>query len=315
MKLLIYLPALNEGGTISNVIKNIPYQFEGIQHHEVLVVDDGSSDDTVCQAEGAGAIVVSHRSNRGVGGAFQTAIRIALERGADILCSIDADGQFDTRQISELIAPIASKRADFCIGKRFYNNKPEKMPEVKYWGNKLVNRIVSWVSGVKIEDASCGFRAYSRECLISLNLQGKFTYTHETILDLIHKGFCVEQIPVSVKYFDGRISRVANNLLRYGIQTVKIILQSLKDYKPFYFFGVIAAVVFILGLIPGLFVAFHWLFFGTISPYKSIGILAALNIIVAVFFFVLALIADILGRLRDNQEKILYLLKSMKFKG
>lgn len=314
MKLLIYLPALNEGGTISSVIKNIPNQFEGIQHCEVLVVDDGSSDDTVCQAEVAGAIVVSHKSNKGVGGAFQTAVRIALERGADILCSIDADGQFDTRQIAELIVPITTSRADFCIGKRFSNHKPENMPEVKYWGNKQVNRIVSWVSGVKIEDASCGFRAYSRECLISLNLQGKFTYTHETILDLIHKGFCVEQVPVSVKYFDGRISRVANNLLNYGVQTAKIILKSLKDYKPFYFFGAIAALVFVLGLIPGLFVALHWILIGTISPYKSLGILAALNLVVAVFFFVLALIADILGRIRDNQEKILYLLKSMKFK-
>ncbi|MDK9705965.1 MAG: glycosyltransferase family 2 protein [Desulforhopalus sp.] len=314
MNLLIYIPAFNEAKTIRQVIASIPGSFVGIEDVKVLVVNDGSSDNTTGEAEAAGAFVVSHKSNKGVGGAFQTAVRVALERRVDILCSIDADGQFDVGQISQMIKPIVQGVADFCIGKRFTNAKPANMPEIKYWGNQQVNRIVSWACGEKIEDASCGFRAYSKECLLSLNLQGKFTYTHETILDLVNKGFCIEQIPVSVKYFDDRVSRVANSLLKYGVQTGKIILKSLKDYKPFYFFGAIAAVVFIIGLIPGVFVALHWLLIGTISPYKGLGILSVLTEIVAVIFFVLALIADILGRIRDNQEKIMYLLKSMKFK-
>ena len=124
----------------------------------------------------------------------------------------------------------------------------------------------------------------------------------------------MNQVAVAVEYFDGRVSRVANSILKYGIQTSKIIIKSLKDYKPFSFFGSIAAAVFLLGLIPGLFVFLRWLFIGAISPYKSIGILSGLVCIVGVIFFVLALIADMLGRIRDNQEKILYIAKQIKFK-
>ena len=96
-------------------------------------------------------------------------------------------------------------------------------PVIKYWGNKRISKIVSFVSKTKIQDASCGFRAYSKECLLNLNLQGEFTYTHETILDLLNKNFKVQEIPVKVKYFDGRVSRVANSIVQYALKTSLII--------------------------------------------------------------------------------------------
>lgn len=307
------MPALNEEETILDVIKTIPKNIEGFSSIEILVINDGSVDQTVLEAQKGGATVLSHNTNKGVGEAFQTAVKYALENKTDILVSIDADGQFDVKQILEMVSPILNNQADFCIGIRFSSGKPNNMPKIKFWGNKQVNKIVSFVCKTKILDASCGFRAYSKDTLLSLNLHGSFTYTHETILDLIDKGYKVEQIPVKVEYFDGRVSRVANNLFNYTFKTSAIIFKSLKDYKPLYFFLRIALVVFFFALLLGGWALLHWIIYGTISPYKSFGIiglsLLGLGFIITIFAFM----ADNLGRIRKNQEKILYLLKKAHF--
>lgn len=311
--LLIYMPALNEGESIHAVLKSIPQQIEGFDQTKLLVVNDGSTDNTAHEAQRAGAIVLTHKQNKGVGGAFQTALDYALKINADLLVSIDADGQFDVDQIPQMIAPITNNQADFCIGNRFDGNKPDNMPTIKYWGNKQDNKIVSFVGKTKIKDASCGFRAYSKESLLNLNLQGTFTYTHETILDLLDKGLRVAQIPVKVTYFDGRVSRVANNLFQYGLKTSKIIVKCLKDYTPFYFFMSIALLIIIVATLLGGFVLAHWLQSGAITPYKSMGIISLALFGMSLLIITLALIADMIGRVRKNQEKILYFLKKTHY--
>lgn len=265
-KIIVYMPAFNEQITINKVLKSIPEKYQGFNEVELLVVNDGSIDDTEKEAINAGATVINHYQNRGVGIAFQTAINYALANKADVLVSIDADGQFDVSQIAEMILPIVKKQADFCTGNRFHNQRPANMAKVKYLGNSLVSRIVSFVSKTKIEDASCGFRAYSRDCLFNLNLQGSFTYTHETILDLLHKGYKISQIPVNVKYFEGRVSRIANNLFVYGFQTSVIIFRCFKDYRPLPFFLTIALSVLVLALFMGGFVLVNWFNTGMITP-------------------------------------------------
>jgi len=308
--LLIYMPALNEAETIFKVLQSIPKVIAGYEDVRLLVVNDGSTDETKKEALKAKATVVNHKQNKGVGSAFNTAINYALKTKANILVSIDADGQFDVNQIEAMISPIQSHQADFCIGNRFHGKRPINMPTVKYWGNKQVNKLVSFISKTKIYDASCGFRAYSRESLLNLNLHGNFTYTHETILDLLNKGYSVEQIPVNVTYFDDRDSRVANNLFNYGLKTSKIIIKCLRDYKPFYFFGIIALGFFLFAFFLGIFVIVHWINTGYITPYKSFGITSLIMFLVSVLFLVLALLADMLGRIRNNQEKILLLMKA-----
>ncbi|SDW73099.1 glycosyltransferase family 2 protein [Flavobacterium degerlachei] len=312
-KLIIYMPALNEEKTISQVINSIPKTIIGFRAIEILVVNDGSTDQTVSEAKKAGATVLSHNKNKGVGDAFQSAINYALQTKAEALVSIDADGQFDVNQIPEMLAPILNNQADFCIGIRFTNGKPDNMPKIKFWGNKKVNQIVSFVSNTKIHDASCGFRAYSNDTLLSLNLHGSFTYTHETILDLLDKGFNVEQIPVRVQYFEDRVSRIANNLFQYAFKTSSIIFKSLKDYKPLQFFLGIAFFTFLVALFFGGWALTHWIVYDTITPYKSFGIiglsLLGMSVVVTIFSFM----ADMLGRIRKNQEKILYFLKKTHF--
>ena len=307
------MPALNEEKTIGKILNAIPKNFDDFGEVKLLVVNDGSSDDTIGQAKIAGATVINHSRNMGVGKAFHTAINYSLKVKADILVSIDADGQFDVNEIKKMIEPIVEKRADFCIGNRFWNSSPKNMPALKYWGNKQISRIVSYISKNKIHDASCGFRAYSKECLFSLNLQGNFTYTHETILELLHKGFVVAQVSVEVKYFEERVSRIAARLLPYAFKISVIIFQSLKDYKPLRFFLSIALAVFLIALLIGGFVLFHWISTGFISPYKSFGFIALSLCGMALLLATLAFIADMLNRIRDNQEKLLYLTKKKYF--
>lgn len=311
--LLVYMPALNEEATIYNVLQSIPKEILGFKDVRLLVVNDGSSDATENEAIKANATVLSHKHNKGVGSAFTTAINYALETKAEILVSIDADGQFDVNQIEAMVSSIQSNDADFCIGNRFQEKRPVNMPVIKYWGNKQVNKLVSFISKTKIQDASCGFRAYSRKSLLSLNLHGSFTYTHETILDLLNKGYTVKQVPINVTYFEHRKSRVANNIFRYGVKTFKIIIKCLRDYKPFYFFGIIALFFFLLAFVLGSFVLAHWISTGYITPYKSFGITSLIMFLVSVLFLVLALLADMLGRIRNNQEKILYFQKKAYF--
>lgn len=313
-KIMIYMPALNEEETICNVLNSVPKSICDIEVSELLVINDGSTDNTQKEAIKAGAIVINHHCNKGVGNAFQTAVNYALKKNTDILVSIDADGQFDVNQIEELVKPIIANKADFSIGNRFDNKKPLKMPRIKFWGNKQISKIVSFISKTNIKDASCGFRAYSRDCLLSLNLQGDFTYTHETILDLLNKGFRVKQIPVHVIYFEERVSRIANNLFKYAIKTSTILFKCLKDYQPFRFFSWIGFIVLLISMTLGGFVAVHWYENDVITPYKSIGIIALSLLGMSLILFVLAFIADMLNRIRNNQEKILYLIKENNYK-
>jgi glycosyltransferase involved in cell wall biosynthesis len=312
-KLIIYMPALNEEKTILKVINSIPKTINGFNTIEILVVNDGSTDQTVAEAKKGGATVLTHNKNKGVGEAFQTAVNYALETKTNILVSIDADGQFDVNQIPEILTPIINNQADFCIGIRFSNGKPAIMPKIKFWGNKQVNKIVSFVSKTKIQDASCGFRAYSSDALLSLNLHGSFTYTHETILDLLDKGFKVEQIPVSVLYFEDRVSRIANNLFQYAFKTSSTIFKSLKDYKPLQFFLGIAFFIFLFSSFFGGWALIHWIMYDTITPYKSFGIIGVSLLGMSAVVTIFAFMADMLGRIRKNQEKILYFLKKTHF--
>ena len=219
MKLIIYMPALNEEEGISDVIKSLPKKIEGIDEIKVLVVDDGSTDDTAKKAKQSDADVVSHNVNKGVGSAFQSAVQYALENEADILVSIDADRQFNSEQIPDIIKPILKNKADMVTGNRFEDGMPKDMPKSKYWGNTQMSRLISIISGQKFRDVSCGFRAYNREALLRLNLFGAFTYTQETILDMVFKGLRIVEFPVDVIYFKDRKSRVAGSIVKYAFRT------------------------------------------------------------------------------------------------
>ena len=197
MKLVILIPAYNEVEVIRQVINTLPKNLLGITEIIPLVVDDGSKDDTAAIAAEAGAIVVRHPYNHGLGKAFSTGLTKALELGADVLVNIDADGQFNPNDIQALLDPILSGRADFVSGDRFSKIDgslvhPEYMSRIKFWGNQRMSALVSMLARRRFVDVSCGFRAYSREAMLRLNLTGSFTYTQESFLDLANKGLAIE---------------------------------------------------------------------------------------------------------------------------
>lgn len=313
MKLVIYMPALNEQEGIADVIKELPKKIESIDEIKILVVDDGSTDDTAKIAKDSGADVVSHGVNRGVGSAFQSALQYSLENKADILVSIDADRQFSSKQISDIIQPILKNNADMVTGNRFSKGMPENMPKSKYWGNEQMSKLISLISGQKFRDVSCGFRAYSREALMRLNLFGSFTYTQETILDMVYKGLRVVEYPIEVIYFKNRKSRVAGSIIKYALRTSEIILKTLRDYKPMTLFGSIGGVFLLIGLLLEVFVFIHFFINKTYYPFKTFAFIGLGCLIFGLLFIMLGLLADMFNRIRVNQERILYELKRGRY--
>ena len=313
MKLIIYMPALNEEGNIERVITNLPQNLAGVDEILYLVVDDGSTDNTAALALATGAHVISHDKNLGVGAAFHSAVNFALETCADILVGIDADGQFDPEEIPDLIAPILVNGAEMVMGNRFVAGRPKSMSKIRYWGNKQVSKILNYVGGRKYQDVSCGFRAYSQDALLHLNLFGSFTYTHETILSLLYQGLRVIELPVKVQYLTDRKSRVAGSISAYALQTSKIIFRVLLDYRPMQVFGSFGGILIVIGAGFVMFMLAHYVFMGSYTPYKSFGFIGLGFFIFGLLVFLLALIADMLNRQRINQDKLLYEVKKLKY--
>lgn len=308
MKLLIIIPAYNEQSTIGNVLRQIPNSIPKIDKIEVLVIDDGSKDKTKETALKAGAHVVSHRENRGVGAAFNTGLKEALKFNSDIVVNIDADGQFDPQFIPDLIKPIIEGKADFTSCSRFIDKSFEpNMPMIKKIGNKVLAWLISFLLNKRIYDIACGFRAYSKDAYLSLNLIGDFTYTQESLLDLSFKGFQLEEVALPVRGIrEVGNSKVANNLFNYAFRTFFLILKTFKDYKPLKFFGYISSFIFLIG--SGLvgYVLIHKINFGTYTPYKAVGIIGLLAYFISLLFLVLGVTVDMLDRIRLNQEELLY---------
>ena len=309
IKLLVYIPALNEEKNLANVIHNIPSSIEGINWVECLVVDDGSTDRTVEVAKSCGAYVVSHGKNQGVGMAFQSAVQFAWENDDDILVGIDADGQFDPAEIKDVIQPLLNNKADMVVGNRFTFGRPEDMPWIKYVGNKMVASLVSSICNQKFEDVSCGFRSYNRDALLRLNVFEKFTYTHQSILSLVYQGLRVIEMPISIKYYPERKSRVAGSISNYAIKTSKIILRVLLDYRPLRVFGTLGTICFVIGLGFEFFLFIFYIIHGSFTPYKTAGFIGLGFILMGMLISLLALVAEMLNRLRLNQERLMIELK------
>jgi len=310
MRLLVVIPCLNEAATVASVIKDIPRAIAGIEAVTVAVVDDGSTDATAAVSRDAGAVVLSHGENRGVGAAFQTALSFAIDGGFDVMCNIDADRQFDPNDIPRLVKSIVDGEADFVSASRFVDASfmPD-MPKVKHWGNLRMSSLVSGLAGKRFHDVSCGFRAYSREALLQLNLHGRFTYTQETFLDLAFKGLRIKEIPVKVVYFAERKSRVAGNLFKYAQRTSSIIFRLYRDYHPLRFFWSIAGALLFVGVCFGSILLTHYVLTGKFTGQIWSGFVGGFFVVLGIAFGIVGVVADMLDRIRVNQERILYLLK------
>jgi glycosyltransferase involved in cell wall biosynthesis len=315
MKLVVQIPALNEEITIADVIKRIPKQFDGVDEIQVLVVDDGSTDKTVQFAKEVGAIVVSHETCKGVGAAFRTGVSKSSELNADVIVTIDADGQFDPTDISKVIAPIINGSADFVTASRFMDEDLAPiMPKAKRFGNDM---IACWLSSMikkKFFDVSCGFRAYSRNAYLRLMLLGDFTYTHETFLTLAFNRLRIEEIPVKIRGVrEHGKSRVASNLFNYGWRAATIILKTYRDYRPLKFFGMLSVIAFLISVCFFGFLMSVKISTGMFTPHKWSGVVGLLFLIGAFSLFFIGMVADMLDRIRVAQDETLFRVKKIEY--
>lgn len=306
--LVVIIPALNEESTIARVIKEIPADIPGVDKIDILVVDDGSTDATKKTAQDAGARVVSHDVNYGVGRAYSTGINEALALGADLIVNIDADAQFNPADIPELIKPILTGDAQFVTASRFKDDdKVPEMSAVKLWGNRMMSRIISNIVGRKLHDVSCGFRACSREAALQLNLSGAFTYTQETFLDLAAKNIHVVEVPLNVRGTrEQGQSRVASNLFKYGNRTMRIIVRAYKDYWPWQFFSTIAMACFVVALVLGGFLLSWRITHGKFTPHIWSGFVGAFFFAMGMMCLLMGMVGDMLLKIRMNLERLLY---------
>ena len=309
-KLLVAIPAYNEEKKIGEVIQNIPQKINGVSEVHVIVIDDGSTDKTAKIAHDLGAKVIKNHYNMGLGITFGKALQYAIDHSFDLMVSIDGDSQFNPKDIPKLIDPIIKEEADLATASRFVSKDYyPKMPLFKLWGNKLMSIFISKLVGKKFYDVSCGFRAYSKKALLSLNLQGNFTYTQEIFIDLSFKKLNIIEIPIKVKYFSSRISKISSNLFTYGINTLKIILETYRDYKPFTFFSYISLFFFIISAFLGSILLYTYISIGTFHPNVWSGFVGGIFLFISIAFFIVGISANMIRRIRTNQEKILYLLK------
>lgn len=298
MKLVVFIPAFNEEKTISDVILAIPRKILGIDKIEVLVVDDGSKDKTVEIAQNAGADkIVSHPNNMGIGAAFMTGIRNCISMGADIAVIIDADLQFDPKEIPKLTIPIMNNQLDVVLGSRWLNHDVKGIPAGNLLGNKICTKLISAVTGQKFTDTQSGFVAYSRNAFSNISVVNDFTFVHEAILDLKFKGFRIGEVGILVKYFDERKSRVVKNIFNYGYMALSIIVKSLVYHRPILTFGLLGIILVTGGIIAKI-ITMTRIFGGGVSADLSTGI-----IILGIVSFMLGLFANVVFKRQAFVEK------------
>ena len=311
VSVLVVIPCLNEENTIAGVIESIPANIEGIDNIDVLVMDDGSTDRTAELARAAGADVVSNDTNIGLGATFRKAVGIAIRRRAGIMVHIDGDGQFDPADIPMLVEPVRNGKAAMATASRFADKTliPE-MPKVKLWGNHAVAWIVNLLTGHRYRDVSCGFRAFSRETLLRMNLFGSFTYTQESFLDLVFKELAILEVPVKVRGVrEFGKSRIASSIPRYAVRSLKIMLRAFISYRPFRFFFSIALFFLVIGFALLGFLGVHYLDTGSFTPHIWAGFAGGSLCFLGFSTLITGLIGDMLVRIRMNQETMLYHLR------
>lgn len=236
MKTLIVIPCYNAQSTIEDVIKRVPREFKS----NLLVIDDGSTD-SVCRILKKNNIrFIKHRINRGYGAAQKTGIMFALKKAYDIVVILHADGQYPPEKIPILVLPIIGGKADIVSGSRMLtNSKREEMPILRIFGNRLLTFLENLILKTSITCYHCGFRAYSRRLLLSVNFllnSDSFGFDSEILFQAVNKGFKIKEIPIDASY-GAEVSYL--NPITYGIDILKLIFRlfahkfSLRKSKQF----------------------------------------------------------------------------------
>lgn len=311
MKLVINIPCFNEEKTLPLVLSEIPKKIEGINEIITQVIDDGSSDKTVKIAKEFGCEIVKHKYNQGLGIALKSGIDNALRKGADIMVNIDADNQYPAKYIPELVQPIVNNNSDVVIGDRqiWKINHFSFIKKVLQWFGSFVIRKITKTD---VSDVVSGFRAFSRESLLRINLITRFSYVIDTIMQCSKKKLKIDTIKINVNN-PTRKSRLSKNIFQYLRRSISDIIKIYTIYEPFSTFMWLSIFFFI----PALIIVIRFLIFyfsGNGTGHIQSLIAAAILTIVSVLLFVLGILGDLLKKNRELIEEQLYYKKTEIYK-
>ena len=290
-KIIVAMPAYNEEKYIGTLVLRAKRYAD-----EVIVVDDGSADNTADIARLAGAIVIRHPENRGYGAAIKSLLAEGKARNADILVLLDADSQHNPAEIPALIQPL-SQGYDIVIGSRELRNG-NHAPAYRRMGQKVLLHMTEFLSGEKLTDSESGFRAFSRKALETLKLnENGMAISAETIAAASEDGLKITEVPISVIY--NKDSSTLNPV-SHGVGVLVRILAMISERRPLFFFGLGGLVFIIAGLITGIRVAKILSATGQIA-YGTVFI-SAILLIVGAFSIFTGIILFVIGR-RSGPKK------------
>ena len=312
MKLIIQIPCLNEELTLPETLNNLPKSIDGIDEIEVLIIDDGSTDKTIEVAKSMGAHhILKLTNNKGLAKAFILGINRALKLNADIIVNTDADNQYFGGDINKLIQPIIKKEADIVVGDRQVETIRHFSP-MKIFLQKFGSWVVRQLSGTLIPDATSGFRAYSRDAALQLNVVSDFTYTIETIISAGKKNLAITHVPVKTNK-KLRESRLFPSIRVYLKRSLVTMLKVYSMYRPLRIFTIAGGASFILGFAIGCRYLFFFLMGQTEGHIQSL-ILSAILLIVGFQIIMMGIAAELIAVNRQILEDIQVRIKNQEIR-
>lgn len=312
MKLVIQVPCLNEEQTLPLVLKTIPKKIKGIDEIIVLVIDDGSTDKTVEVAKAHGVRhFVHHARNKGLARSFHDGLMEALTLGADIIVNTDGDNQYQQEKIAELVQPIIDGHADMVIADRQVQSIEHFSPGKKFM-QAIGTKVLNAAAGTKVPDAPSGFRAYSREAALQLNVITRFSYTMETLIQAGNKRLAIASVPIPTNP-KTRESRLFKSSWEHVYKSGLAITRAFIMYRPYVIFNSLGIALLAIGLVP--FARYFYFFLVDNTPGNHLQSLIGGSVLLVTSFisFTLGIIADLTRINRALNEDMLEQIKRSRF--
>ena len=310
MKLIIQIPCYNEEHTLPQTVADLPRQIEGVDIIEYLIIDDGSTDATQQAARKSGVHhIVVHKHNKGLARSFADGLEACLKLNADIIVNTDGDNQYCGADIAALVAPIIAGSADLVVGDR-QTRKIKHFSLSKKFLQRLGSGVVRRLSNTNVPDAVSGFRAFSRDAAMRLNIVSSFSYTIETIIQAGMKQMTITSVPVRTneKTRESRLFKSMGSFIQAQLTTMVRMYAMFKPLRIFFYIG------FVFSLI-GLGPIIRFLYFYSIgdgSGHVQSLVLGGTFLIIGILTLLIALLADLIGRNRQLTEEVLERIKRLE---